>query len=102
MKLRLLINLVLVPAIISVRLAAALSEAAPLFTRLSGPVVVPAEMTNRSLYVSVMINERGPFRMLVDTGSSVALVTTAVAAAVEAREVETDSGPANSINAFGE
>ena len=83
------------------RLAAAFNESAPLFTRLTDTVVVPAEFTNRSLFVSVKINGRGPFRMLVDTGSSVTVVTPSVATAVNASEISEDDDPEESINAFG-
>jgi hypothetical protein len=83
------------------RLAAAFNESAPLFTRLAGTVAVPAEFTNRSLFVTVKINGHGPFRMLVDTGSSVAIVTPSVATAVDAHEIAEDAEPDESINALG-
>ena len=102
MNVRSLIAMALFSALACHRLAAAYNRDAPVFTHLSGTVVVSAEVANQSLYVNVRINGRGPFRMLVDTGASVAFVTPSVAAAVEARDVSEHSGPTVSINAFGE
>lgn len=101
MKTKLLIAITLLPWASGHRLAAAFNEVAPLYTRLAGTAIVPAEFTHRSLFVSARINGRGPFRLLVDTGSSITLVTPAVASAVEARVPRDEDVTVNATNAFG-
>jgi hypothetical protein len=64
--------------------AAVLSEFAPLATRIGGPVSVPAEIGNNAMFVAVMVNGRGPFRMFVDTGCALTVVSGRVAAAAGA------------------
>src|SRR5690349_21243517 len=66
--------------------AYAINETNPLFTRLHETTVIPVEISSRAMYVLVMINDKGPFRMLVDTGCSVSLISPAVAQAVDAQE----------------
>lgn len=66
-------------------LRAAFSPSPPLFTRLNGPVSVRAEFGDHALFVAVTINGNGPFRMMVDTGSSVTVLTPACAAAAGVR-----------------
>ncbi len=61
-----------------------LSEAAPLFTRIGDPVSVPAEIVGHAMFVNVMVNGHGPFRVLVDTGCSITLISPELAAAVGA------------------
>jgi len=51
-------------------LAGTLSEGAPYFTRIDGAVSVPAEISGHAMFVKVMGNGLGPFRVLVDTGCS--------------------------------
>jgi hypothetical protein len=80
-----LIHLTLVGSALNPGLSAAnLSAYAPIFTRIQGPASIPAELSNHAMFVNVMINHRGPFRMLVDTGSGITVVSPAVAAAVDA------------------
>lgn len=81
--------------------AANLSVYAPLFTRISGPVSVPAELSSHALFVSAMINGRGPFRMLVDTGSAITIISPALAAAVGAIVHPLADQPAYGTNGFG-
>ena len=50
-------------------------EAAPLFTRMGDPVSVPAEIVGHAMFVNVRVNGQGPFRVLVDTGCSVTLIS---------------------------
>jgi predicted aspartyl protease len=78
-----------------------LHESAPLFTRISQPVVIPAEVTGHGIFVSVMINGQGPFHMLVDTGSTCTVISPEVAAAVEARGSDMDEGDVQAVNSFG-
>jgi len=79
-----------------------LHETAPLFTRISQPVSVPAEVTSHGIFVSVMINGQGPFRMLVDTGCTCTMISPEVAAAVEARGADAEEGDVQAVNGFGD
>jgi predicted aspartyl protease len=81
---------------------AVISEFAPLFTRISTPVSVPAEMSNHAMYVNVMVNGRGPYRMFVDTGCSVTVISPELAAAVGAISATPDANPVVAINALGD
>lgn len=81
-------------------LLAAFSPSSPLFTRLAGPVTVPAEVRDHAFFVAVTLNGRGPFRMMVDTGSSVTVLTPACAAAANLEPAEADLPPADSLNGF--
>ena len=94
--------LVLLAALPVAPLLAAFSPSSPLFTRLSGTVTVPAEFSDGALFIETTINGRGPFRLMVDTGSSVALLTPACAAAVNSPVDEGNQPPADSSNAFGQ
>jgi predicted aspartyl protease len=58
-----------------------LSEAAPLFTRIDDPVSIPAEVVGHAMFVNVTVNGRGPFRVLMDTGCSVTLISPELAEA---------------------
>lgn len=60
------------------------SEGAPSFTRIDGPVSVPAEIAGHVMFVNVMVNGRGPFRVMVDTGCSISVVSKELAEAVGA------------------
>lgn len=64
---------------------AALDDVTPLFTRVDGTVIVPAELSTQLFFVQVMINGHGPYRMMVDTGCSFSLISPEVARAVDAR-----------------
>lgn len=81
--------------------ASNLHESAPLFTRISQPVSIPAEVTGHGIFVSVMINGQGPFHMLIDTGCTCTMISPEVAAAVEARGADTEDGGVQAVNAFG-
>jgi predicted aspartyl protease len=81
--------------------ASDLHESAPLFTRISQPVFIPAEVTGHGIFVGVMINGQGPFHMLVDTGSTCTVISPEVAAAVEARGSDMDEGDVDAVNSFG-
>jgi predicted aspartyl protease len=61
-----------------------LSVPAPLLTRIGDDVSVPAEIVGHEMFVNVMVNGHGPFRVLVDTGCSVTLISPELAAAVGA------------------
>jgi len=65
-------------------------------------VVVPAEVTGLGMFVSVMINGQGPFRMEVDTGCSISMISPEVAAAVEARGIDADDEDAQAVNGLGD
>ena len=76
-------------------------EFAPLFTRIAQTAVIPAEVTSHGIFVSVLINGQGPFRMLVDTGCTCSMISPEVAAAVEARGAETGDDEGETTNGFG-
>jgi predicted aspartyl protease len=64
--------------------AGTLSEGAPYFTHISGPVSIPAEIAGHVMFVNVMVNGHGPFRVMVDTGCSLTVVSPELAEAVDA------------------
>jgi len=82
--------------------ASELHESAPLFTRISQPVSIPAEVTGHGIFVSVMINGQGPFHMLVDTGCTCTMISPEVAAAVEARGTDMEEGDIQAVNGLGD
>jgi predicted aspartyl protease len=82
--------------------ASELHESAPLFTRISQPVSIPAEVTRHGIFVSVMINGQGPFHMMIDTGCTCTMISPEVAAAVEARGSDMDEGGVQAVNGFGD
>ncbi len=92
----------ILPVLIAARLSASFNPDSPLFTRVPGRVVVPAHFSAHALFVDVSINGHGPYRMLVDTGASVSLITPAVAAAVGAQEDDSEETPLDSRNGFGD
>lgn len=71
--------------------AGVLGAWAPLFTRISQPVVLPVQMANGAMLVEARINGQGPFNLIVDTGCTASIISPAVAAAVDARTPETDT-----------
>jgi predicted aspartyl protease len=81
--------------------AAATSEAVPFSTHVGDPVSIPAEIADHVIFVNVTVNGHGPFRVMVDTGCSVTLVSPELAEAVGA----TDSNPEEDLvvaqNALG-
>lgn len=81
--------------------AGMLDESAPLFTRVGEPVSVPAEIVGHAMFVNVMVNGQGPFRVLVDTGCSVTLVSPELAEAVGAVVPDQDEGPVSAWNGLG-
>ena len=60
------------------------SEAAPLITRLDNPVSVPAEISGHQMFVNIMVNGHGLFRVMVETRCSVTVVSPELAEAVGA------------------
>ena len=82
--------------------AANFRELAPEFTRIGAPVSVPAEVSDHAMYVNVMVNGRGPFRMFVDTGCSVTLISPELAEAVDAIIPDPTEGPVLGRNGFGD
>jgi predicted aspartyl protease len=79
-----------------------LSEAAPLFTRIGDSVSVPAEISGHAMFVNIMVNGHGPYRVLVDTGCSVTLVSPALAAAVGAIIEDPEERPDVARNGLGD
>ena len=98
---RLLLNIGMAASILA-RLPATVPEYAPLFTRIAQATVIPAEVSGHGMYVSVLINGQGPFRMQIDTGCSISIISPEVAAAVEARGVETNDDDAPVVNGLGD
>jgi predicted aspartyl protease len=82
--------------------AGSLSMAAPLFTRIGDPVSVPAEIVGHAMFVNVMVNGHGPFRVLVDTGCSVTLVSPELADAVGATDSDRDDDFIAARNGLGD
>ena len=82
--------------------ASEIHETSPLYTRIAQPAVIPAEVSSLGLFVSVLINGQGPFRMLVDTGCTCSMISPEVAAAVEARGVDTGDESDQALNGFGD
>jgi hypothetical protein len=80
----------LIAAFCPALVASTLSAGAPCFTRIDGPVAIPAEITDHVMFVNVMVNERGPFRVMVDTGCSVSVVSPKLAEAVGAMAPDFD------------
>jgi predicted aspartyl protease len=83
------------------RAAFILDEVAPLFTRVDGTVIVPAELSGRLFFVQAMINGRGPFRLMVDTGCSFSLISPEVAEAVGAHLGPGDDDDQIAVNSLG-
>jgi hypothetical protein len=77
-------------------------ETAPLFTRIGRAVAVPAELRNHMLFVNVMVNGQGPFRVFVDTGCSFTLFSPELAAAVKALPAPDDEATVTAFNALGD
>jgi predicted aspartyl protease len=88
-------------ALNSLLAANAMSEAAPFFTRVGEPVSVPAEIADHVIFVSVMVNGHGPFRVMVDTGCSVTLVSPGLAEAVGAIASDPEESFVVAQNALG-
>jgi predicted aspartyl protease len=84
------------------RMGAEIHESAPLFTRITQTAVIPAEVSGHGLFVSVMINGQGPFRMQVDTGCTYTVISPEVAAAVEARGTESEEDDTETVNGLGD
>ncbi len=77
------------------------SEAAPFSTHVGDPVSVPAEIADHVIFVNVMVNGHGPFRVMVDTGCSVTLVSPELAEAVGATDSDPEEGLVVAQNALG-
>jgi predicted aspartyl protease len=82
--------------------AAAPHASSPLLTQISQPAIVPAEVSGHGMFVSVMINGQGPFRMQVDTGCSFSMISPEVAALVEARGVDAEADDPQTVNGLGD
>lgn len=82
--------------------AAPLHESAPLFTRIGEPAIIPAEVSSNGMCVSVMIDGKGPFRMLIDTGCSFSMITPEVEAAIEASGIEMEDEDVRAVNGLGD
>jgi predicted aspartyl protease len=84
--------------------AGTLSEGAPYFTSLSGPVSVPAEIAGHVMFVNILVNGHGPFRVLVDTGCSISVVSPELAEAAGALvpDLYGVSDPVVALNGFGD
>ena len=78
------------------------SEAAPLFTRVGNAVSVPAEIVGHAMFVNVMVNGHGPFRVLLDTGCSITLVSPELAQAVGATLADQEEDLIAARNALGD
>ena len=73
----------------------------PQHTRVERTVAVPAELRNHMLFVEILVNGQGPFRVFVDTGCSVALFSPELAAAVQARPAPGNE-TTTAVNALGD
>jgi predicted aspartyl protease len=101
MKCRLILTILVLPIIIAARLPAAFNPDSPLYSRVAGRIEIPAELCDKTLFVKVAINGHGPFRMMVDTGASVTMITPAVAAAINEGVEDDEEAPVEAINGFG-
>jgi predicted aspartyl protease len=81
---------------------ASLNESAPLNTRIGQTTVVPAEVSSHGMFVSVMISGQGPFRMMIDTGCSICVISPEVAAAIKASGREIEDQDLEARNGLGE
>jgi predicted aspartyl protease len=81
-----------------------IDETAPLYTRIGGAVAVPADLSDHVLFVNVMVNGQGPFRMFIDTGCSVTVFSPELAAAVKAAPApdEDDEATTAAFNSLGD
>jgi hypothetical protein len=79
-----------------------LSQFAPLRTQILAPESVPAEMSNHAMYVNVMVNGRGPFRMFMDTGCSVTVISPKLAAAIGPFIPNAAGASVDALNGFGD
>ena len=79
-----------------------IQETAPLYTRMERAVAVPADLRNHLLFVNVMVNGQGPFRVFVDTGCSFTLFSPDLAVAVKAQPGPDDEDTATAFNALGD
>ncbi len=82
--------------------ASVIKETAPLYTRVERAVAVPAELRDHVLFVDVMVNGQGPFRVFVDTGCSVTIFSPELAAAVKAQPAPDDGATVAALNALGD
>jgi len=80
------------------------SAGAPGFTRISGCVSVPAEITGHVMFVNVMVNGSGPYRVMVDTGCSISVVSPELAEVVGAMtpDFDEDAYPTSAVNGLGD
>jgi predicted aspartyl protease len=78
------------------------SQGAPLITLISYPVSIPAEISDHQMFVDVMVNGRGPFRVMVDTGCSLTLVSPELAEAVDAKFENQDDYSVFARNGLGD
>ena len=94
----------LVVALCPLLMAGSLSVGAPHFTRISGSISVPAEIAGHVMFVKVLVNGHGPFRVIVDTGCSVSVVSPELAEAVGAEIPEPDAlaDPIVALNGLGD
>jgi predicted aspartyl protease len=77
-------------------------EGAPLITHAGDTVSVPAEISGHAMFVNVMVNGHGPFRVLVDTGCSITLVSPELAEAVGAMVPEPENDFIEAQNGLGD
>jgi len=89
-------------ALTSSLLASMPGETAPLITRIENPISVPAEISGHQMFVNVMVNGRGPFRVIVDTGCSFTLLSPEMAAAVGAVVPDQDDDAISALNGLGD
>ena len=78
------------------------SEAAPLITRIGDAVSIPAEISSHEMFVNIMVNGHGPFRVMVDTGCSVTMVSPELAEAVGAAVPDQDEDVIVAQNGLGD
>lgn len=78
------------------------SEAAPLFTRIGDPVSIQAEISDHAMFVHIMVNGVGPFRVIVDTGCSITVVSPELAKAARAIVQDPAEGSVVAGNALGD
>jgi len=82
--------------------AIAPGAASPFSTMVDESVAVPAEIAGHVMFVNVMVNGHGPFRVMVDTGCSFTLVSPEFADAVGAFALDDEDEFMTARNGLGD
>lgn len=98
---RLLCLACLAAALHPLLLAGTTSEGTPFSTLVGDPVSIPAEISDHVIFVNAMVNGHGPFRVMVDTGCSVTMVSPELAEAAGATASDPEDSAVVAQDALG-